>query len=836
MPNIFLSLAVTNGDGVGAASDVSTIAPLKTFVVNSLGSSGVIILEATENDVDYFPIGRVDMSSAKSRPIEFTGVLKKVRVRRIFSVPNTPLPTVTMGAEDTTVVQVFNVLNTPNNNGVGALYDCSGSGNLLTFSTVGELLKGTLSVEGSQDGGTTFNNLARFDGPWNNVNQIKPITIVGSFNRLRVTREKTLPGGDGGIQFGQGELSQGGGGGITSNTATIAEGSAAIPLFACFDAVTGDDATGIISTTMPLAGVFPFKTLAGAIASKKLATIGIGHRLVLAFKPNTFVEDFDLRSFIAYGELSCVGSTTFLNDTTDQVLSGFITAAAGPNGDGSWTCAAGWTNTAGSFAGSVAAGAFPADPAIAGYRIRFKGNITAALANCTAAIDIGIGAAISGLGLIFTSAFSTAVVPAAGDEFFIEKPGVVFTGPCLIELATAGQVKTPGTNTTGGINLRGIQWTSTTARIRGLGGSIRFAGCEFTTAPVISLIANLIVNPNITIADAVIHVGMGLRTPSFSPSFVEITGFAGIVSTASAGSRSSFQTIRQLGTIEGCRFIGGVNLSDVGANSLPGTPAGSLAYGNGGSLFGNAFNTGIYQRAKINGLPITSARFGSAAPLIISNSKMSIIGVNIVDAGANPGIALFGNGNDITFDDVIGSSGNTDVGISFANSQNGRYLIGKTVAVTITGTVGDIRVNTGGIVSYSEADRGICDSLFNTLIGASTAVPQFVADAANIELNLAAADIRRNQEYQTTLTANRIADVPINPVDGQIFTWRLKNDNGSRTMTWTGGAGGFLFGLSIPEINVVLGTGGANSYDYVTFKYLGSLNRCVCVGFLAGYV
>jgi hypothetical protein len=112
--------------------------------------------------------------------------------------------------------------------------------------------------------------------------------------------------------------------------------------------------------------------------------------------------------------------------------------------------------------------------------------------------------------------------------------------------------------------------------------------------------------------------------------------------------------------------------------------------------------------------------------------------------------------------------------------------------------------------------------------------PVALTDAATIATALLSSQM--NQEFQVTLGGNRTMGVPTNPTDGQVYVYRLKNDTGARTVTWTTGAGGFLFGLSIPLVNVVLGTGGANSYDYIAWKYNAALNRHVCVGALLGYI
>jgi hypothetical protein len=113
------------------------------------------------------------------------------------------------------------------------------------------------------------------------------------------------------------------------------------------------------------------------------------------------------------------GSTDLTNSATDKIRCGGVTAVAGPNGDGSWSCVAGCTVNS-----IVTAGGLTAEPGLLGYRIRFSGNITPGLANVCQMIHANSATTI-------TTSADIASAPANGDTFFIEKPGVQVTGLSL---------------------------------------------------------------------------------------------------------------------------------------------------------------------------------------------------------------------------------------------------------------------------------------------------------------------------------------------------------------------------------------------------------------------
>lgn len=103
-----------------------------------------------------------------------------------------------------------------------------------------------------------------------------------------------------------------------------------------------------------------------------------------------------------------------------------------------------------------------------------------------------------------------------------------------------------------------------------------------------------------------------------------------------------------------------------------------------------------------------------------------------------------------------------------------------------------------------------------------------LTDAATIAVDAAAGTLLR-----VTLTASRTMGVPSNPKDGQLIMFEItQGGTGSYTITWTSGAGGYLFGTALPA--PTLGTA-VGAYDYVGFRYKASANRWVCLAALGGF-
>jgi hypothetical protein len=136
----------------------------------------------------------------------------------------------------------------------------------------------------------------------------------------------------------------------------------------------------------------------------------------------------DLSGIGGYRWIGRCGSTDLTNETNDMTQAGGIVATAGPNGDFSYTAAGFSGNTL-----TIASGSFPTDAQGAGWRVRFKGNVTPESENlCVPIYRITSSSALK-------VAYIGAVV-AAGDEFFIERIGVTFANVYDIASATCATV------------------------------------------------------------------------------------------------------------------------------------------------------------------------------------------------------------------------------------------------------------------------------------------------------------------------------------------------------------------------------------------------------------
>lgn len=184
-----------------------------------------------------------------------------------------------------------------------------------------------------------------------------------------------------------------------------------------------DAAAGTTFTAAQVANV-PIRTLARL--REILPVVGAGRTAVILLQNNAgsvfdYAEDFDLTGVSGYRYLLKRASTDLLNGdaaaaVNDRVICGYVIGQTGPNGDGSWTVAAGATTSV----VPIAAGALPAEPAALGMRVRFKGNVTAALKDQCRVIAANAAGQLT-LGSV------SSVAAAQNDEFFIEEPGVRVT-------------------------------------------------------------------------------------------------------------------------------------------------------------------------------------------------------------------------------------------------------------------------------------------------------------------------------------------------------------------------------------------------------------------------
>jgi len=395
-------------------------------------------------------------------------------------------------------------------------------------------------------------------------------------------------------------------------------------------------------------------------------------------RANTADADLDVRGFYGYAAGSSVrGSTDGTNSTTDQILLGGITASAGPNGDGSWTCAAGATT----LDLTVSAGALPADTTGTGLRIRFVGNVTAGLANQCRQVHSIIGGTLE-----VTTTYSAA--PANGDTFFLEKPGVNFAR--IIAGVTDAA--------SGGFQIVGITVSAasgTPVSLNGSVGALTLAFVHSTPAGLTStannVVGSLSISNGYTCDDGTFRTVGGCRFAGqvnmlgTSGAVVTITSSAFLAATGRAlriqrGGQISVGRASPCTFVNGCVFDQGGSGTGASGNNVP--PA---------FLGRGAFPT--VPRCRV----LAAASDGSG--VLFGNGSGGLVhGVDITGMGASSCIRLIANGACLGVTDCTGTTGNTGNGVVVSGSGN---KIALDPANTVSGTAGDISCGgiTGAVVA-----------------------------------------------------------------------------------------------------------------------------------------
>ncbi|MES2339288.1 MAG: hypothetical protein V4537_14435 [Pseudomonadota bacterium] len=407
------------------------------------------------------------------------------------------------------------------------------------------------------------------------------------------------------------------------------------------------------------------------------------------------------------GTNTTAGATAFAGDAADLLYLGGVTAtgcnSAGYNPTGTPT-----TSVIQMLKVGGAAPALPAEPlAPLGWRIRFDSNTTTvALRNVARAIT----KVTSGTTITVVSALPAT--PAAGDVFYLEQAGVsmagttAFEGPPLIAspglagMIVAGILINSGFNTSNtgiyfsfsgvtgnmgafasGVASRQLYQHMTAGNITA-GGGLHVAGSWFQARGGFFDMHNMVAETTITLNELSF---VNWKNGSVSGTGVTIQGTVGtdsptITSIGSSGAETGHQVTRVL-----------ASSSTVGAG------------------------------------------------IAINNSHLNLGNLDITNAGARPAIlCLWSVVNQLAGSSITGSTGNSDVGVAFSGQGGGSITNGggstwntnnRPIANTVTGTLGDVRVetsatvSTGQILTWAQADSGALDALGNRIIGSNTAWP-----------------------------------------------------------------------------------------------------------------
>lgn len=416
-------------------------------------------------------------------------------------------------------------------------------------------------------------------------------------------------------------------------------------------------------------------------------------------------DDWDTSALRNYRTRAFVATTDFSWDVTDRVALGAIVGSIGPNGDESWTAAgAGTVNT---FTVD-AAETLPAASTIKYMRIRFTpATATVALRNHATTIYTST----AGLGGQIVTGEDMPAAPAAGDTFWIERPGVRFA--TFTDLTDDDGSFSFGTTPV----IAGFAQTSAAITAFKLRGSHHIAFCEVSPTATNTacffwkeasqgIIQRSFTGPN----GSAFQAGLGLRCNSgWDIGNVQSIQFQHFGFTNATGSRQRFN---------GCGRNPESSVGD-GGSYFAGTPSfiqhGCLdldrVVGTGGVNVGQ--NT-------IGGVLATTAR-----PLLIDGgiAFQSANGLvsRITFGGSGASISVYGVGNFITFQALTGSM--TDVGWDFTTCRNSvlNFETGTasySLTNTLTGTNGDMRLS-GPVLTTQAGLRvtNVVDNVGNNAIG-----------------------------------------------------------------------------------------------------------------------
>lgn len=470
----------------------------------------------------------------------------------------------------------------------------------------------------------------------------------------------------------------------------LAEQTAAIRYFAV-DYINGLDTNlGYSDVNAATAGTVAIKTLTKL--REIVPVFGQGQTIVILvggnpsgadlqyLKPDgVTLDDLDLRLF-GYRRVFARTTRGFVNDTADKTILGAAIGVTGPDAGGAWTCGAGSTTS-----NIVCASAtLPAETSATCMRIRFTGNVTAALANqCRNIWFNDTGNIIPGRNL--------SNAPASGDTFYIERPGVSVNNINVNIQAGSGLGFGQSDRPVVMAGFRARQTDASPSVYNYTSNDISLSFMEadqFLSMRAMNFVQ--IDHQYVDEASATITTGMGVRHAQNRSIF--IFGAARFVYTDSAviSANTAYSIANCVAYIVGraCYFAGRLTLNFCGTGQA--NTSGIFLYG----------ADGVGQSARHVGVAAT------AAPLTFASTNGRISGVDVSAAGAFPAVNISSVGNGfLTFRTMTSrTGGNTDVGISLGTSGTvvpvgSRIDIGTTN--TLTGTLGDFRLADGTIVSYA---------------------------------------------------------------------------------------------------------------------------------------
>lgn len=120
-----------------------------------------------------------------------------------------------------------------------------------------------------------------------------------------------------------------------------------------------------------------------------------------------------------------------------------------------------------------------------------------------------------------------------------------------------------------------------------------------------------------------------------------------------------------------------------------------------------------------------------------------------------------------------------------------------------------------------------CSNTLPHRINSGSPKVALLTDAATVVTDAALGNV-----FDLTLGGNRTMEEPVNNKDGQVITYRIRQDGtGSRTVTWANGVNGFRFGAAgAPTLST-----DPDDLDYVSFMYNLDDLKWDFIGFREGF-
>ncbi len=452
---------------------------------------------------------------------------------------------------------------------------------------------------------------------------------------------------------------------------------AATRRFFAVDFVNGNDANaGFSSVSMAAAGLVAKKTLAGLRAI--FPTIGAGRSAEIAIANGgvntgqTFAEDLlggvlngcegyapNMPIVRTTGTNTTASATAFAGDAADLNYCGCITAT-GCNTAGYNPVAAGTTNqVVNCLKVGGAAPALPAEPGSPlGWRIRFSSTTaTVALRNVSRMVAAVATAQV-------TTATTLPAVPAAADVFFLEMAPVTVLGGNLwggyagLPLGSLRPMQLIGFNFSTPINVSGA--------------GIHFAMCQVTGTPTFG--ACIVgsdfryIHPTGTIS-----VGGGLRATA---QIISNNGGIFNLQCCVGETFGQFSNPTFFNWKVGCVF--GTGLAVLGVNSGDAVTVSSIG----------SESTQLRCR-------IIASSTNTGAGLSLNNCRVKLGAIDFTNMAARPGLTFSTTyATQLAGTALTGTTGNTDVGLALSTPQTSSTYDACGQTNTVTGTAGDVRVNT----------------------------------------------------------------------------------------------------------------------------------------------